>query len=47
MEDDIEAARRRLRRRIINTLRTPTTQPTKIALSFRIGFRGGLKPAFL
>jgi hypothetical protein len=28
---DNEAARRRLRRRIINTLRKPTTMPTKLA----------------
>jgi hypothetical protein len=28
---DNEAARRRLRRRISNTLRKPTTQPTKLA----------------
>jgi hypothetical protein len=39
MEDDIEAARRRLRSRIYNTLRKPTTQPTKIALLFGIHLR--------
>jgi hypothetical protein len=32
IKDDIEAARRRLLRRIIYTLKKPTTQPTKIAL---------------
>jgi hypothetical protein len=31
LSKDNEAARRRLRRRITNTLRKPTTQPTKLA----------------
>jgi hypothetical protein len=31
LSKDNEASRRRLRRRITNTLRKPTTQPTKLA----------------